>query len=225
MFREVYTTGFLPLGHKSPNKVMTVCPHHKDLMLEEALQIVQSKLYNFSLPSFRRLQGKGIKGLATITEPRSVTCPLSVAPDHLTDSLTWECTRKGTSQALSQTFRMRNPRDGAQQSVLTTWPDGVKFEDHWFVGKTYIYRGRKLGWGGRLYYLPWKKSESESESRSVVSNSLPPHGILQATILEWVAFPFSRRSSQPRDQAQVSCIAGRFFTSWATRKAQENWSG
>ena len=38
-------------------------------------------------------------------------------------------------------------------------------------------------------------------------------GILQARILEWVAFPFSRGSSQPRDQTQVSCIAGRFFTS------------
>ena len=39
------------------------------------------------------------------------------------------------------------------------------------------------------------------------------HGILQARILEWVAFPFSRGSSKPRDRAQVSCIIGRFFTS------------
>jgi len=39
------------------------------------------------------------------------------------------------------------------------------------------------------------------------------HGILQARILEWVAFPFSRRSSQPRDRTQVSLIAGGFFTS------------
>ena len=39
------------------------------------------------------------------------------------------------------------------------------------------------------------------------------HRILQARILEWVAFPFSRGSSQPRDQTQVSHIAGRFFTS------------
>ena len=46
------------------------------------------------------------------------------------------------------------------------------------------------------------------------------HGILHARILEWVAFPFSRGSSQPRDQTQVSCIAGRFFTSWAIREAQ-----
>ena len=39
------------------------------------------------------------------------------------------------------------------------------------------------------------------------------HGILQARILEWVALPFSRGSFQPRDQTQVSHIAGRFFTS------------
>ena len=40
--------------------------------------------------------------------------------------------------------------------------------------------------------------QSESKSHSVVSGSLQPHGILQARALEWVAFPFSRRSSQPR---------------------------
>ena len=39
------------------------------------------------------------------------------------------------------------------------------------------------------------------------------HGILQARILEWVVFPFSRGSSQPKDQTQVSCLAGRFLTS------------
>ena len=50
-------------------------------------------------------------------------------------------------------------------------------------------------------------------------------GILQATVLEWVAFPFSRGSSQPRDQTQVSSIAGGFFTSWATRESQEYLSG
>ena len=44
------------------------------------------------------------------------------------------------------------------------------------------------------------------------------HGILQAKILEWVAISFFRGSFQPRDQTNVSCIAGRFFTVWATRK-------
>ena len=38
------------------------------------------------------------------------------------------------------------------------------------------------------------------------------HGIIQASILEWVAIPFSRGSSRPRDQTCVSCIAGGFFT-------------
>ena len=38
------------------------------------------------------------------------------------------------------------------------------------------------------------------------------HGIFQARILEWITFPFSRGSSQPRDQTQVSRITGSFFT-------------
>ena len=50
------------------------------------------------------------------------------------------------------------------------------------------------------------------------------HGILQARILEWVAFS-SKGSSQPRDRTQVFHIAGGFFTSWGTKEAQEYWSG
>ena len=53
-----------------------------------------------------------------------------------------------------------------------------------------------------------------------MSDSLWSHGVysfLQARILGWVAVPFSRGSSQPRDQTRVSHIAGGFFTSWATR--------
>ena len=64
-----------------------------------------------------------------------------------------------------------------------------------------------------------------------MSDSLPPHGltvacqaplslgILQVRILEWIAMYTSRQSSQQRDQIQVFCIAGRFFTIWATREA------
>ena len=71
---------------------------------------------------------------------------------------------------------------------------------------------------------------SESESCSVVYDSLQPHGLYspwnhQARILEWVTFPFSRGSSQPRDWTQVSRIAGGILTCWATREAQEYWSG
>ena len=40
-------------------------------------------------------------------------------------------------------------------------------------------------------------------------------------ILEWVAYPFSSRSSQPRNRIRVSCIAGRFFTNWGIKEAYE----
>ena len=53
--------------------------------------------------------------------------------------------------------------------------------------------------------------KSESESHSVMSNSLwfhIVHGILQARILEWVAFPFSRGSSQPRIEPRTSTLLG-----------------
>ena len=73
----------------------------------------------------------------------------------------------------------------------------------------------------------WKKTEGESVSRSVMSDSLLSHGlqlssvlgIFQVRILDWVAIPFSRKFSWPRDRNQVSCIAGRFFTIWVTREA------
>ena len=71
-------------------------------------------------------------------------------------------------------------------------------------------------------YAPLMKSESVS--CSVVSDSLRPHGssvheILQVKILEWVAIPFSRGFSWPRDETLVSCITGRFFTVSDTREA------
>ena len=57
---------------------------------------------------------------------------------------------------------------------------------------------------------------------SVPMDCSPPgssgYGISQASTLEWVAIPFSRESSQPRDQTWVSCIAGRFFTILVTRE-------
>ena len=49
--------------------------------------------------------------------------------------------------------------------------------------------------------------------------SFSVHEILQAGVLEWVAIPFSRGSSPPRDRTQVSCIEGRLFTIWAAREA------
>ena len=67
----------------------------------------------------------------------------------------------------------------------------------------------------RFFVTPW-----------TVAHQAPlPMEILQARILERVAMFSSRGSSQPRDWTQVSHIADRFFTIWATREAQEYWSG
>ena len=65
-----------------------------------------------------------------------------------------------------------------------------------------------------------KKWKSLNQVRLCDPMDYTVHGILQARTLEWVAFPFSRR-----DQTQVSRIAGKLFTSWATTEAQEYWSG
>ena len=79
-------------------------------------------------------------------------------------------------------------------------------------------------WTGSMYS---KVKEKVAQSCPTLCDTIAytVHGILQARILEWVAVPFSGVSSQPRDWTQVSCIAGRVFTSWATREAQEYWSG
>ena len=58
-----------------------------------------------------------------------------------------------------------------------------------------------------------KKSHAQSCPTLCGPVDYTVHGVLQARILEWVALPFSRESSKPRDRTQVSRIAGRFFTS------------
>ena len=63
--------------------------------------------------------------------------------------------------------------------------------------------------------LKWK-SKLLSLVRLFAASWTVVRGILQAGILKWVAFLFSRESSQPRDRTQVSCTAGGFFTTWAT---------
>ena len=78
------------------------------------------------------------------------------------------------------------------------------------IGRRVLHHQRHLGSPSGIH---------ESESRSVVSDSATHGLILQARILEGVAFPFSRGSSQPRDRTQVSRIAGRFFTTNTTWEA------
>ena len=77
---------------------------------------------------------------------------------------------------------------------------------------------------GEAYETVWKvlvaqSGQTLSDPMVCSPSGSSVQGILQARILEWVAISFSRESSQPRDWTQVSCIADRFFTVWATREA------
>ena len=122
-----------------------------------------------------------------------------------------------------------------------------KRTDMWLPSRVAEGWSRSLGWADLNYYIQsgqtracyiaWgtilillgstlmekntKKNVWLSEWKSLSCDPMDytVHGILQARILGWVTFPFSRGSSQPRDRTQVSCIAGRFFTSWASREA------
>ena len=71
---------------------------------------------------------------------------------------------------------------------------------HWFLDLSYL-------------FIPLKVKVAQSCLTLCNPMDYTAHGVLQAKILEWVAFPFSRGSSQPRDQTQVSCIADGFCLS------------
>ena len=77
------------------------------------------------------------------------------------------------------------------------------------------------GWGSKVSSVQTLPSvlERQSEKGSLPGSSV--HGISQAGILKWVAISFSRGSSQPRDQTQVSCIAGKFFTNCTIREDEK----
>ena len=84
-----------------------------------------------------------------------------------------------------------------------------------------------MGWFP-LFYLPdhlflllWKAKVKVTQSCTTLCSPKDYifHGIPQARIMEWVAIPFFKGSSQPRDQTQASHIAGGFFTIWDSREA------
>ena len=83
--------------------------------------------------------------------------------------------------------------------------DGMVGETHQLNGHEFEQTlGDGEGQGGLVCCSPWGHKESDTTER------------LNDKILEWVAISFSRGSSWPRDRTWVSCIAGRFFTIWAT---------
>ena len=128
---------------------------------------------------------------------------------------------------------MRNDRDENNPQELLAIDRYIDWSRNWQLTPVFL-PGKFHGQRKLAGYSPWGCKESdmiehahtqlhESVSRSVVSDSFcnpmdcsPPgssvHGILQARILKRVAISFSRGSSQPRSQTQVSCIAARFVT-------------
>ena len=105
-------------------------------------------------------------------------------------------------------------------NLLWTWESWFLWEHMFF-----FLLGRQLRMG-LLDHMMNAAAAKSPQSCLTLCNPIdgsPPGsaipGILQARILKWVAIPFSRGSSQLRDQTQVSCIAGRFSTVWATREA------
>ena len=106
------------------------------------------------------------------------------------------------------------------------WVCSLNFRRHGKAGKT---ESEQESWGHRLYNFKRRIHHQRKVTVAVLSLShvwllldcslsgSSVYGILQARMLEWVAIPFSRGSSQPRDWTWVSCIAGRF---WATGEAQ-----
>ena len=94
------------------------------------------------------------------------------------------------------------------------------FTSHSVYPRTMCKTGKKLGillklcwlgFNGFKHTLVHLKSKWKPFSCNPMEYTV--HDILQTRLLEWVAFPFSRGSFQPRDWSQVSCTAGRFFTS------------
>ena len=85
-----------------------------------------------------------------------------------------------------------------------------------FLGKKLVDK-RDMNYNILTKYLPLTSVKVAQSRCNTMDYTV--HGILQARILVWVAFLFSRASFQPRDQTQVSRIAGGFFISRATRDA------
>jgi len=104
-------------------------------------------------------------------------------------------------------------------------PPGSSVRGYW-SGLPFPSPGKLLGPGIKPRFPTYKVKSEVTQLCLTLCNPMdcnlpgsPAHGIIQAWILEWVAILFSRGSSWPRDWTQVSCIAGRPFTIWATKES------
>ena len=113
--------------------------------------------------------------------------------------------------------------EGPEHWIQRLSPPGQLWAPAWQLGSHSTHnRGQRLT--RKALFSKWVKV---TQSCLTLCNPMDytVHGILQARILEWVAFPFSRVSSQPRDWTQVSHIAGGFFTGRAIGKTKNTGVG
>ena len=159
----------------------------------------------------RKTEGKRRRG-------RQRTRWLDGTTDSMDMSLSklWELVKDRESGVLQSPGLQRVGHDWeTEQQRGTVWPWHAVFE-RLLPFPRFPYQGDLLGF---LFCCCCCRSVVQLCPAPRDSMDYTVHGILQARILEWVDFPFSRRSFQPRDWTEVSCIAGGFFTSWATREA------
>ena len=162
---------------------------------------------------------KSLQSCLTLCEPIDGSPPGSPVPGIVqARTLEWVAISfsnawkwKVKVKSLSHVWLLVTPWTSAYQAPL---PMGFSRQEYW--------SGLPLlspiqGW------FPLKMKVKVAQSCPTLCD--PMDYTVQARILEWVAVPFPRGSSQPRDWTQVFLISGGFFTTWATRDAQEYWSG
>ena len=159
---------------------------------------------------------------------------------NYTSDIYWFCScygwKKNESRDYSEAFVA--PR---QEAGVGSWPNGSQIDgEQWLdLGKwreSYSVVSDSLQPYG--LYSPWNSPGQNTEvgSLSLLQGIFPTHGsnpglphcriFYQLShkgsprILEWVAYPFSSRSSRPRNWTRISCIAGRVSTNWAMREAR-----
>ena len=97
------------------------------------------------------------------------------------------------------------------------WPHGLFFKAPLSMG---LLQERILQWVAMLSSRGSSQIRDRTKSAALQVDSLPSEALGSLRILEWVVYPPSRGTSQHRNRTEISCIAGRFFTSWATREAR-----